>query len=124
MEPSPLKAALVVMTTALGISVSPEDFLGSLLLALFGAALGAIWLEHASMRERWLTVLAGVFGALLVVIGHEAFLSSWSVQLKALAAGLVGRYLVALVLQGAKQVVGQSAAIVNHYLKKLGASDE
>lgn len=122
--PSALNSVLVILITSIGLNLSPQVFLGSFLLALFGAALGAIWLEHASTRERSMTVLAGVFGALLVVLGHENFLPSWSVQLKALFAGLVGRYVVAFILQGAAQVVNQSATIVNSYLEKLGDSSD
>jgi len=48
MHPLDFKSMILAFTAALGVAVSPEDFLGSLILALFGAALGAIWLERAS----------------------------------------------------------------------------
>ncbi len=124
MEPSPLKATLLLITASLGISVPPADFLGSVVLALFGAALGAIWLEHISARERWLSVAAGVFGALLVLIAHEDFKPDWPVQFKAIVAGLIGRYLVAFMLQGAKQVLAQSGRIVSSLLRIRESSDD
>jgi len=75
-------------------------------------------------RDRWLTIAAGIFSALLVVITHEHVKPDWPVQAKALLAGLIGRYLVNFVLQGAKQTTNQSTGIIRAILKKLGVKHD
>lgn len=124
MEPTPFKATLLVVIAALGVSLPPPDFLGSMLLGGFAAVLGAIWLDAASKRERLLAFAAGLLATVVVTIGHEEVLPEVTVQIKAVVAGLTGRYVVAFVLRGAKEIARRTRDIADIVLQKAGVDDD
>ena len=76
------------------------------------------------MRERLLAFASGLLAVIVVTIGHEELLAGTSVQIKAVVAGLVGRYAVAFVLRGAKEVARRTRQITAEVLERAGVDDE
>lgn len=124
MEPTPFKTTLLAVIAGLGVSLPVTDFLGATLLGAFAAALGAVWLDEASARERSLALAAGLLATVVVTIGHEELLPGIAVQIKAVVAGLTGRYVVAFVLRGAKEVARRTRDIADVVLQKAGVDDD
>jgi hypothetical protein len=113
-----LRDWMTLALAGLGVSLSPHEFLGGLLLAMAAASLIA---RHRRNNRRLLgTVATGAFAAVVAVeVGQIYGFWGWSPQLVMIAAGAVSGWGVSIFIVVMDQAENRSGRIANWLFARL-----